>query len=88
MGKVIAQIKVMPEDADTDLDALEDALEDALPEGIDLNGINREDVAFGLVALMVNVGVEDEAGGTEAVEEAFAGVENVESVSVENVGRV
>lgn len=88
MGKVIAQIKVMPEDADTDLDALEDALEEALPESADLNAIKREDVAFGLVALMVNVGVEDEEGGTGAVEEAFAGVENVESVSVEDVGRV
>jgi elongation factor 1-beta len=88
MGKVIAQIKVMPEDADTDLDALEDGLEDALPESAELNAINREDVAFGLVALMVNVAVEDEEGGTGAVEDAFAEVENVESVSVEDVGRV
>ena len=88
MGKVIAQIKVMPEDADTDLDALEAGLENALPEGAELNAIKREDVAFGLVALMVNVAVEDEEGGTGAVEGAFAGVENVESVSVEDVGRV
>lgn len=88
MGKVIAQIKVMPEDADTDLDALEAGLEDALPESAELNAIKREDVAFGLVALMVNVAVKDEEGGTGAVEDAFAGVENVESVSVEDVGRV
>ncbi|MDZ7687914.1 MAG: elongation factor 1-beta [Halobacteriales archaeon] len=88
MGKVIAQIKVMPEDADTDLDALEEALADALPESAELNAIEREDVAFGLVALMVTVGVEDDEGGTGAVEDAFAGVDNVESVSVENVGRV
>ncbi|MCX2817807.1 elongation factor 1-beta [Haladaptatus sp. F3-133] len=88
MGKVIAQIKVMPDDADTNLDALEDSLKEALPEEAELNGIKREDVAFGLVALLVNVGVEDEAGGTEAVEESFAGIEDVESVSVEDVGRV
>ena len=88
MGKVIAQIKVMPDDADTDLDALEEGLQDVLPEEAELNGIKREDVAFGLVALLVNVGVEDEAGGTEAVEEAFAGLDDVESVSVEDVGRV
>ena len=88
MGKVIAQIKVMPDDADTDLDALEDSLKKALPEEAELNGIKREDVAFGLVALLVNVGVEDEAGGTEAVEESFAGIDDVESVSVEDVGRV
>jgi len=53
MGKVIAQIKVMPEDADTDLDALEEGLEEALPESAELSAIEREDVAFGLVALMV-----------------------------------
>jgi len=88
MGEVVAQIKVMPDDADTDLDALEDGLRGALPEAAELNGIKREDVAFGLVALLVNVAVEDEAGGTEAVEEAFAGVDDVESVSVEDVGRV
>ena len=88
MGKVIAQIKVMPEDADTDLDALEEALGDALPDSAELNAIEREDVAFGLVALMVNVAVEDEEGGTGAVEEAFADVDDVESVSVEDVGRI
>jgi len=88
MGKVIAEIKVMPEDADTDLDALEDGLRDSLPDGAELNDVGREDVAFGLVALIVNVAVEDDEGGTEIVEEAFGGVENVESVSVENVGRV
>jgi len=88
MGKVIAQIKVMPDDADTDLDALEESLEGVLPDAAELNAVEREDVAFGLTALIVNVGVEDEAGGTEAVEEAFAGLEDVESVSVEDVGRV
>jgi elongation factor 1-beta len=32
--------------------------------------------------------VPDDAGGTDAVEEAFAGVDDVESVSVEEVGRL
>jgi elongation factor 1-beta len=32
--------------------------------------------------------VPDDAGGTEAVEEAFSGVDGVESVAVENVGRI
>jgi elongation factor 1-beta len=32
--------------------------------------------------------VPDDAGGTEAVEESFAEVDGVESVSVENVGRI
>ena len=40
------------------------------------------------MALIPTVVVPDEAGGTEAVEEAFAEVDGVESVSVENVGRL
>lgn len=88
MGKVAAELKVMPENPDVDLDALQDDLEQVLPEGAKINGFKRDEIAFGLVALLPTVIVPDEAGGTEAVEDAFAGVAGVESVSVENVGRL
>jgi len=88
MGKVAAKIKVMPESPEIDLDGLQERLEQALPEGAKINGFERDDVAFGLVALFPTVVVPDDAGGTEAVEETFATVEGVESVSVENVGRI
>ncbi|KAB1193887.1 MULTISPECIES: elongation factor 1-beta [Haloferax] len=88
MGKVAAKIKVMPNSPELDLDDLEDKLEDSLPEGAKIKGFERDDVAFGLVALLPTVIVPDDAGGTEAVEEAFTGVDGVESVSVENVGRI
>ena len=88
MGKVAAKIKVMPNSPDVDLDALQERLEGALPEGAKINGVERDDVAFGLVALFPTVIVPDDSGGTEAVEEAFSNVEDVESVSVENVGRI
>ena len=88
MGKVAAGIKVMPNSPEVDLEKLQDRLEQSLPEGAKINGITREDVAFGLVALHPTVIVPDDAGGTEAVEEAFRSVEGVESVSVEEVGRL
>ncbi len=88
MGKVAAKLKVMPQSPEIDLDALQERLEDALPEGARINGFERDDVAFGLIALLPTVVVPDDAGGTEAVEESFAGVEGVESVSVEEVGRI
>ncbi|ELZ78580.1 MULTISPECIES: elongation factor 1-beta [Haloferax] len=88
MGKVAAKIKVMPNSPELDLDDLEDKLEDSLPEGAKIKGFERDDVAFGLVALLPTVIVPDDAGGTEAVEEAFTEVDGVESVSVENVGRI
>lgn len=88
MGKVAVQLKVMPQSPEIDLDTLEDGLSASLPEGAKINGFDREDVAFGLIALLPTVVVPDDAGGTEAVEEAFSGVEGVESVSVESVGRI
>jgi elongation factor 1-beta len=88
MGKVAAKLKVMPQSPEIDLDDLQERLEDVLPEGAKINGFERDDVAFGLVALLPTVVVPDDAGGTEAVEDAFQGVDGVESVSVENVGRI
>ena len=88
MGKVAAQLKVMPQNPEIDLDELEDRLSASLPEGAKINGFDRQDVAFGLIALLPTVVVPDDAGGTEAVEESFSAVEGVESVSVESVGRI
>ncbi|TQQ81523.1 elongation factor 1-beta [Halonotius roseus] len=88
MGKVAANMKIMPQSPDIDLDELQERLEASLPEGAQINGFERDDVAFGLVALLPTVIVADDAGGTEVVEEAFAEVEGVESVSVEDVGRI
>ncbi|WP_332899462.1 MULTISPECIES: elongation factor 1-beta [unclassified Haladaptatus] len=88
MGKVAAKMKVMPNSPEIDLDDLQDRLEQSLPEGAKINGFERDNVAFGLIALLPTVIVPDGAGGTEAVEEAFIEVDGVESVSVENVGRI
>ncbi|MFC7007796.1 elongation factor 1-beta [Halalkalicoccus salilacus] len=88
MGKVAAKLKVMPQSPEIDLDELQERLEQSLPEGAKINGFERDDVAFGLVALLPTVIVPDDAGGTEAVEESFSSVDDVESVKVENVGRI
>ena len=88
MGKVAAMMKVMPEGPEEDIDALQDRLENALPEGAKISRVDREDVAFGLVALFPTVVIPDEAGGTDAVEDAFGSVDGVESVEVDEVGRI
>ncbi|RNJ26202.1 elongation factor 1-beta [Halosegnis longus] len=88
MGQVAVKMKVMPQSPDVDLDALQDRLEQSLPEGAKINGFQREDVAFGLVALLPTVIVPDDAGGSGAVEEAFSTVEGVESLEVESQGRL
>jgi len=88
MGKVAAKMKVMPQSPEVDLDDLQERLENALPEGAKISRVDREDVAFGLIALFPNVVIPDEAGGTDTVEEAVSGVDGVESVGVDEVGRI
>lgn len=88
MSKVAAEIKVMPTGPEVDLDALQERLEGSLPEGVKITGFDREDVAFGLTALVPTVVVPDDAGGTDAVEDAFGAVADVESVSIGTVTRV
>jgi len=55
MGDVAAKIKVMPNSPDIDLDDLQDRLEESLPQGAKIRGFQRDDVAFGLVALLPTV---------------------------------
>jgi elongation factor 1-beta len=88
MGKVAAKMKVMPQSPEIDLDDLQERLENVLPEGAKISRVDREDVAFGLIALFPTVIIPDEAGGTDTVEDAFADVDGVESVAVDQVGRI
>jgi len=88
MGEVAARIKIMPSGMDVDLNKLKDALTKAVPAGARVHGFSEEPVAFGLKALIVVIKVGDIEGGTEKVEEAFSKVKGVESVSVDELGRM
>lgn len=89
MSGVAATIKVMPADADTDLNALKEAIKAAMPASAKLNGeIVEQPIAFGLKALMVTVIVEDDEGGIEPVEDALNALPEAESVSVVNLDRI
>ncbi|WP_319508345.1 elongation factor 1-beta [uncultured Methanolobus sp.] len=87
MGEVAATIKIMPVDVDTNLEELKDKLIASLPEGAEYGAHEEEPIAFGLKAIKMVVIVGDLEGGTESVEQAFAAVEGVESVTVTEVGR-
>jgi len=88
MGDVAAKIKVMPESVDTNLAELKEQLKAAIPAGANLHGdIVEEPIAFGLKALIVTLIVNDQEGGTEAIEESFAKIPGAENVKVIDVNR-
>ena len=88
MAKVLASIKIFPNDADIDLNALKSKIQSALPAGFIVQKFEEEPVAFGLVALIAYVVLPEDAGGTmDKAEEAIRSVDQVSQIEVLRVGR-
>ena len=84
MGDIACVYKVMPEDAETDLEGIKDQLKELL----DVNDIGEENVAFGLKAVKVSCITTDEEGGTDSVEEKLEQLENVQSYELEHFDKL
>ncbi|MDY6774284.1 MAG: elongation factor 1-beta [Candidatus Nanohaloarchaea archaeon] len=84
MGEVAVVLKVMPEDTETDLEAVRDEIR----EKVDVQDLQEEEVAFGLRALKVSTVVDDSEGGTDEVEDALSGIGGVRSVEVEDLRKL
>ncbi|RLF12416.1 MAG: elongation factor 1-beta [Thermoprotei archaeon] len=88
MAKVMAVVKVMPEDVGINLEQLKDDIQKSLPEGVSLQKSAVEEVAFGIKVLKLVLLLPEEEGGTYQVEEAISKVKGVSQVEVEMVTRV
>lgn len=88
MGEVVATIKLMPESPEVDLEKMKEEIKASIPENAELHKIEEEPIAFGLVALIVQIIVEDEEGGTEQAEENLAKIEGVSNIEVTDVRRL
>ena len=73
----------MPTSIEVDLDKLEKEIK----ASVNPERINREPIAFGLVALNVTVFVEDAGGQLEVVEKELSSIENVGGVEVVEITR-
>ncbi len=84
MGKIAVVLRIMPEDAETDLDEIEDGVRDR----INVDDVERDEVAFGLQALMVSTMTTDEEGGTDHIENELEDLEGVQSIEVEKFNKI
>ena len=83
MGEVIVTFKVMPKAIETNLDELENKIKEEIkPERME-----REPIAFGLVALKVTKLVPEASGELEKVENKLRDIEGVGEVEVVEVSR-
>ena len=89
MARVLAAIKIFPNDANIDLNALKAKIQSSLPPGSTVQKFEEEPVAFGLVAIIAYVVMpQDAAGQMDQVEESIRAIEQVSQIEVMRVGRV
>ncbi|MFB6181066.1 MAG: elongation factor 1-beta [Candidatus Nanohalobium sp.] len=84
MGKISCLYKIMPEDAETDLEEIKEQIK----EKLEVEDMGEEEVAFGLKAVKVSCITTDEEGGTDAVEEKLEGLDNIQSIELEHFDKL
>ena len=88
MAKVLASIKIFPNDANLDLNVLKSKIQQALPADSTVQKFEEEPVAFGLVALIAHIVLpENVEGKMDEVEKSIRGVDWVSEIQVLRVGR-
>jgi translation elongation factor aEF-1 beta len=87
MGLVLITAKIMPESVDSDLESIKSDAKSLLEaEGANNLKFDEVPIAFGLKAIMVQVGL-DESKGSEIVETKLSSIAGVSSVSIEDYRR-
>lgn len=88
MGLLIAKMKVLPKEVGTDLKKMTSSIEKVLPKGSVIKKVGEEPIAFGLVALLLDIQVEEKEGAVDRVEEAIKKAELVSEIEVKGISKL
>lgn len=69
MSKLVVRVKVLPSDAETNLDEVSRSLSDTIPSGMELNAVSKEPIAFGLFSLLIDFILDDSEGQMDKLED-------------------
>jgi elongation factor 1-beta len=87
MSKLVVRVKILPSDAETNLDAVSKSLSEALPAGMELNSVSKEPVAFGLFSLLADFILEDAEGQMDKLEDFLGRTEGIGQFEVVTMSR-
>jgi elongation factor 1-beta len=87
MSRLVARIKILPAEADTDLNRLVNTLNDQIPKGMELKAHMTEPIAFGVNAILGDFLIDDEEGQMDKLEESIKNTEGVGEIDVVSVSR-
>ena len=87
MARLIARIKILPAEAETDLAGVVESLKKSIPEGMEIKAHAKEPIAFGLNAIVGDFMLDDAEGQMDKLEEAIKGIMGVGEIEVMNISR-
>lgn len=85
MGKIACVFKLMPEDAETDLEEIKKQVREKVENVEDMG---EEEVAFGLKAIKLSCITTDEKGGTDYVENQLEEIDSLQSIELEHFDKL
>ncbi|MCW3987602.1 MAG: elongation factor 1-beta [Candidatus Bathyarchaeota archaeon] len=88
MARVVASIKVYPQDVIISTDMIKEGITKALPSDVQVHKFVEEPIAYGLVALIAHIVFPESEGELEKVENAIKTVEGVGQIEIQMVRRV
>jgi translation elongation factor aEF-1 beta len=91
MGSVVVTYKIFPEDIVKDFSPIKEEIKSRLPKFAEVEGYGEDPVAFGLVALLVQIRFpEDQTGVVDELETKLGeipGISQVQTVMVRRTSR-
>jgi elongation factor 1-beta len=87
MARLVARIRIMPADAESNLESVVQSIKSSMPQGMEMKGHAMEPIAFGLKAIVGDFLLEDAEGQMDRLEESIKSVEGVGEIEVTNISR-
>jgi elongation factor 1-beta len=87
MSKLVVRVKILPFDAETNLDEVSKSLSETIPSGMELNAVSKEPVAFGLFSLLTDFILDDSEGQMDKLEDFLGRTEGVGQFEVVAMSR-
>jgi elongation factor 1-beta len=87
MTKLVARIKILPSESETDIMLIPVTLSETLPDELKLIAHAKEPIAFGLYSILADFTLDDSEGQMELLEESIRKIKGVGQIEVINVSR-
>jgi elongation factor 1-beta len=87
MARLVVRIRILPAEAESDLEEVVKLIKKSVPEGMELKSSSMEPIAFGLKAIIGDFLLDDAEGQMDRLEESIKKVQGVGEIEVMNISR-